>query len=642
MCGFTVIIKLSGSGKLASSIKVMTDSLKHRGPDDEGFVLFEDSCIVPYAGQDTIKIHEDSAPDYFPKRDIESAYDSLSTFAFGHRRLSIIDLSSRGHQPMNYMGRYWIVYNGEIYNYLELRKDLESIGFHFNTETDTEVIMAAYHAWGTECLSRFNGMWSFCIYDLKRKVFFVSRDRFGVKPLLYFQNDDYICFASEAKAFIANHDLVVGPNYEYLKNYIKSGFNAFGEDTAFAGVKSVLSGTYCEFDLTNFHGVLNFLPFYRLQDSSSNLDYEVFLGEYFKLLQDAVRLRLRSDVSVGTCLSGGLDSSSVTYMVNEQLIRLEKAERQKTFSLVFQSNRDLLAYDESRFINLMSSEYNLNSYLIEPNVRDVLEIYEKAVYHFDFPQDSSLMSAIFTYKLVSSEGVHVTLDGQGSDEINGGYLHYLRNYFSNLSVSQIVNEYSQFNKIPGAKFEIILGIFFKIVKMLQLKRPVNYLLRLLGKNSDPFISVNQHLLVDFQNNLQNLLHIGDRASMMFSVETRFPFLDFRLVELLFKQPVETKLRNGWTKYSLRQIFNDRLPNSIVWRRDKMGWEIPEREWLLGKMKDQIMITIGRSNILRIIGSIKSADKIIKKKKHTYREFRKLVRYYNLAIWENCFFNETIK
>lgn len=639
MCGISGIISANNRSKMAKEILAMTETLSHRGPDGEGYVLFDEKKIKVLAGSDTPEYIDSANLDYIPHESISSSLDFECSVAFGHRRLAVIDVSLNGHQPMAYLSRYWIIFNGEIYNYRELKEKLSILNYSFNTGSDTEVILAAFDAWGTSCLKHFNGMWAFCIYDTISDKVFIARDRFGVKPLYYYWDEEQFVFASEAKAFLANTRVETKPNISIIKKYLEEGFDASISETAFEKIFSMPSGSYLEIKRKHLNKRPVFVKYYNLPNSISEDSFSDFLEKYDKNFLDAVKLRLRSDVSIGTSLSGGLDSSAVAYNIN-YLMKLEnRAEKQKTFSLVFRKKLETKSYDESEFIEILRSQLELNSYFIEPTVDDVMAIYDKAVYHLDFPQDSSLMSAVFTYKLTSDCGCRVTLDGQGSDEIQGGYLHYLRNYFTNLPFAEILSEWNHFKQIPSAKSQILLGVVFRILKMFGLKKPTRLVLKTFGKKSDPFITINEHLKIDFENNMQNLLLIGDRTSMMHSVESRFPFLDYRLVELLFQQPYFFKINSGWTKYPLRVLFSDRLPSKIVWRKDKMGWEIPEKLWFLGKMKANIFSEVTNSNFLKSLGAnISILDKL---NSHgiSHSALKKIIRLYNLAVWHRIYFQK---
>lgn len=634
MCGITGIISSEiFNGDLSYEIREITEVLRHRGPDGGGCVLFynpsvRSHVVSNYKNAETIEELNTNKAGNYP------------FLGLGHRRLAVLDTSEQGFQPMSYFNRYWITFNGEIYNYLELRTELQNINYKFHSNTDTEVILAAYDAWGSGCLSKFNGMWAFCIYDKDNDTIFIARDRYGVKPLYYYLDSEIFAFASEAKALLRCSKVKTKPNIKNLKEYIESGFKAFVSETAFENIYTVPSSSFIEMKRTRLHKGLRIQKYYTLPTKIRNYSFNHFIEKYNTLLLDSVRIRLRSDITIGTCLSGGLDSSSIACLVNKLLEENGTEDKQKTFSLVFPSKSEFHYLDESKFIELLTEHLNLEGHKIEPTIQDVISIYDSTVYHLDFPQDSSMMSAVFTYRVCKENGCQVTLDGQGSDEIQAGYLHYLRNYFCNLPVFQIIENYILFKNIPGAKSQILLGICFKIFSLLMLRKWIRLLLRKLKKHSDPFITVNEHLFEDLNNNLQNLLLVGDRTSMMHSVESRFPFLDYRVVELLFSQPEKNKLFSGWTKYSLRSLMKDLLPHEIIWRRDKIGWAIPEKHWFCNEMKDRVKTEIKNSTFLRSLKLDLSIVDRLEDSDISFKKLKKIIRYYNIAVWHRIFFSQS--
>ena len=315
MCGIIGIV--SNKELTSNNFKNALNKLKHRGPDDEGYLLYNGKDILQCSGSDTIETL---------KRQI-SLIDNVSNFKqflfLGHRRLSIIDLSPAGHQPMEYNdSNLWIVYNGEIYNYKELRNELEKDGYIFKTHTDTEVILASYLRWGYECLNKLNGMWAFCICDKRKSILFCARDRFGIKPFYYYFDGDSFAFASEIKALIDLPFVNTSDNSEAIIPYLYFGLHDFGEQTFFQGIKQLLPGHYLIFNINTKS--IELKKYYEIRFNPELGTYDegnakVYSEQFFNLFKDAIRLRLRSDVSVGTSLSGGLDSSSVVCMMSHLL-----------------------------------------------------------------------------------------------------------------------------------------------------------------------------------------------------------------------------------------------------------------------------------------------------------------------------------
>lgn len=586
----------------------MNDEISHRGPDDEGFLLINCDLDIELS-----------------KYEVREGNTKL---AFGHRRLSIIDLSDAGHQPMSYLNRYWIVFNGEIFNYLELREELFEAGYKFNSDSDTEVIMAAYDFWGSTCLNKFNGMWAFCLYDTETNKILIARDRFGIKPFYYYKDENTFVFASEIKAIMQHPEVSKTPNLKYLQNYLNSGAKEWLEETAYEYIFRIKSNSYIECDANEIFGNWEVKNFWSV---NINDEYEDFNEEkareysekYYELLNDSVRLRLRADVKVGSALSGGLDSSSVVYLINQQLKALGKSEIQETFSTVYKTpgTED---NDESIFINEVAELLKVNSNQIEPKAEEVVDEFDKFTYFLDTPSGSTLMSSWHTYKLIKRCGVTVTLDGQGADEQLAGYIPYLVFYINNCKSNDVYKTYKSFKNIPGAKNIMIKGMATRYLANFIGKNAVsNIVYNRIGREFK-FETVSQALFNSLTGNLETLFHYADRGSMAHSIESRMPFMDYRLVEFLFSVPATYKLNNGWTKYIARKAFDKKLPDNITWRKDKMGWPIPEKFWFEGIHKEYFKNSLKNSKLLSEI------------KSHGSNNFEKDMRRLSLVNWEKVF------
>lgn len=590
MCGIVGIISKSTIAK--NSIEPMTDTLIHRGPDGVGY-YYNDN------------------------------------FIFGHRRLSIIDLSELGRQPMEYMDNYVITFNGEIYNYSELRNELEKNGYRFKSHTDTEVIMASYDFWGLDCLNKFNGMWAFVLYSKKKKQFLISRDRFGKKPFYYYKTSNTFIFASEIKAILAHPDVRIEPNTTFLDEYFFSSTKEYTKDTAFENIYRFDFSSYFEGTLDELMNDFRVSTFWKIEP---NLSYESFdekkakeyAQTYYNLLEDAVRIRLRADVKVGSALSGGLDSSSIVYLVNKILKEQGKEELQETFSSIYKS-QGTQECDESKYINIMSSQLSIHSNQIEPQENDIPNEMLKMIWHLENPPENSLMSSWHTFKLVASTNVKVTLDGQGADEQLAGYLSYLMHYISSLSFFDMLKEAKKCYFILNAKKYVLLGMCLGMYRIVFGENFLKYTIKRLLKR-DFEVNLNQKLANDTMRDLVTLIHYAEHTSMAFSIESRMPFMDYRLVEFLASVPVSYKMRNGWTKYLARLAFDEKLPNEINWRVDKMGWPIPEKKWFLGALFPWLSESIQKSRLCkRYTNNIQNS------------KFNKKLKLLNISIWEKLFF-----
>jgi len=593
MCGIVGIISKTRIEKksIKDIIEKMNNTLIHRGPDGEGY----------YYGDN---------------------------FVFAHRRLAIVDLSDAGKQPMEYINRYIITYNGEIYNYIELRKELETHGYKFKSHTDTEVIMASYDFWGIECLNKFNGMWAFVIYDKEKEKFFISRDRFGKKPLYYYKDDEIFIFSSEIKAILAHPKVETKPNFAFLKSYLKLGCREYLKETAFENIYRFDFAHYFEGSIEEiFHDFkLN-----RFWDIKPNLSKEKFdprkakeyAEKYYNLLEDAVRIRLRADVKIGSALSGGLDSSSVVYIINKLLKEQKKEELQETFSSVYKSEGTEYC-DESQFINTLAQKLNVKSNQIEPKEEEIPNEIEKMIWHLENPQRNSLMSSWHTYKLISSTDVKVVLNGQGADEQLAGYLPYITYYLSSLSLTDLIKESLSILKLEGSRRFVLVGFLIGLYRIVFGDKILNFTLKKILKK-DFESDLNKKLVEDIKTSLVTLLHYDDHTSMAYSIESRLPFMDYRVIEFLASVPACYKIHNGWTKYLARLAFDGKLPDDIVWRRDKMGWPIPEKTWFEGELKRWFYDKINSCKICKML----RVSEIPKR-------FNEKVRMLILSVWEDVF------
>lgn len=602
MCGIAGVISLSSGGMDKAVLKRMTDVITHRGPDGEG------------------------------------AYVSNS-FMFGHRRLSIVDVSDAGHQPMQYLERYVITYNGEIYNHLELREELEELGYIFKSHTDTEIIMAAFDRWGIDCFKRFNGMWALVLYDSQEHKFLISRDRFGIKPLYYYLDSELFVFASEIKAILLHPKVKINPNSEYLSSYLENGAQEWLENTAFDGIRRFPISSYIiasdqkliqDFSPTKFWHVTPNLTKEKFSHDRAN----EIAKKYYDLLSDAVRLRLRADVKIGSALSGGLDSSSIVYLVNKHLKLQEKEKLQETFSSVYKS-KETSDCDESIYIDQLAKYLNVNSNQIEPKELDVPLAHKKVIWAMENPPESSLMSSWHTYIKVKESNVKVTLDGQGADEQLAGYLPYIREYLLSISLVDFINEMPKFLNIPGAKRHVYISVLMRaFVCFFGELIFKNVFERLKGRKIETHL--NKVLHDSTHTTLLTLIHYADHTSMAHSIESRMPFMDYRLVEFLASVPACYKMHNGWTKYIARLAFDKRLPDNICWRKDKMGWSVPEDYWFRGNLRGWLIEQVKSSSLTKSIDSESDIISLL----DSGLPIKHLIRRLNLAITDHVFFSSS--
>jgi asparagine synthase (glutamine-hydrolysing) len=521
MCGIAGIF---GRDWRISELEAMVAIQHHRGPDADGIYV-----------------------------------DSARLAGLGHNRLSIIDLSEAGRQPMcDSAGRYWLVFNGEIYNYLELRRQLES-DYRFRTRTDSEVILAAYTVWGDACLDKFIGMFAFAIWDEETKTLVAARDRFGVKPLYYcHRRDGSLLIASEIKALHAA-GVPAEPDKVAWATYLNYGLTDHNERTFWSGIKSLPPGhrlIYSEgrIRVSEWYSIEDHIP--REPDERSE---QMVCEEYLDLLTDSIRLRFRSDVPVGINISGGVDSSALLGLVQA----VEGPESNiKAFTFVTGDPR----YDELPWVRQMLGRTNHPSVVCELRPGDVPELAESVQAHQDEPFGGlPTLAYAKLFERARAEGVTVLLDGQGMDEQWAGYDYYQQT--PNASGASIVQGTSQ----KPTRGECLTPEFRSMAEPLQARRPF------------PESLLNLQYRDIRYTKIPRALRFNDRVSMMSSIELREPFLDHRLFELALRQPRERKISNGTGKWLLRQLVRHMLPDGVV-EAPKRPLQTPQREWLRGPLR----------------------------------------------------------
>ena len=522
--------------------------------------------------------------------------------ALGHRRLSIIDLSEAGHQPfISSDNRYVIVYNGEIYNYRELKEELIKENYSFRTETDTEVLLSAYDRWGSECVKRFNGMWAFAIYDRKMKEIFLSRDRFGVKPLYYYHKDGAFIFASEEKQIIKMAGHRFGVNRPRLMEYMIRGVHDHTEETMFLDIMQLRGGCNMVYDLNgNTKNVTRYFDLSHVKRSDES--FNVAAEEFRKHFEDSIRLRLRSDVPVGYCLSGGLDSSSIVCMADSVIKKDGLNIHQESISSCFED----LRYDEREYINEVLANTKVEGHMIFPQGSNVLDDLDDVLWHMDEPFGSTSMYAQWNvFKAAKEHGLTVMLDGQGADEQLAGYTGFysviFAEYLRRFQFRKFKHELDCYKKLRASTekyvnskkivIEAVISAFlprkiqkFGKIHMFYLKKglpfePEDIKKTIYGIDLYPANDSRRYILDQLKCNLSMLLHYEDRNSMAHSIESRVPFMDPFLAQCAFKMPIGYKLKDGITKYVVREGLKDVLPEKIRNRYSKLGFVTPEDQWI---------------------------------------------------------------
>jgi asparagine synthase (glutamine-hydrolysing) len=567
MCGIFGAIKRDGYFDKGDYARFMeaTDLMIHRGPDDEGYL----------------------AVDLKGRR-----CDDLRRFDLflGHRRLAIIDLSSAGKQPMLAAGnRYQLIFNGEIYNYLELRSELKSRGHVFFSDTDTEVLLTCLTEWGRKAFAKLNGMWALAFVDLKERSVLLSRDRFGIKPLYVLTDDDAIYFASEVKAICRGARKRFPVNAKAVARFIGQSLLDAQEETFFTGIIKLAAGHCLEMSLGH-DGKIEVgerEAYWEVPDEGLGIHREEELVECIKAtFLDAVSLRLRSDVPVGVLLSGGVDSSGIVGAVQA----LKPAQVPRVISAVSADDR----YNEEPYIDRVGNYFDLevSKVKLEAEPKEAFDLLERATWFNDEPVGS--FSSVAHYMLMEKAkelGVTVILSGQGADEILCGYRKYQAFYLQTLfrdrhyrtlgreALGLLRPPWPFLSEFGLGEAKRYMPVFYRPWRDSVLASSLSdqkWVLPI-GVGSDGI--VERQKLDLYKYSVPVLTHYEDRMSMAFSREIRLPFLDYRLVSLLVPLKARWKLRDGWTKWIFRRALQPLLPEDIVWRRDKKGFTTPIGEWL---------------------------------------------------------------
>jgi asparagine synthase (glutamine-hydrolysing) len=595
----------------------MRDSLAHRGPDDAGSWFSRDEGVM-----------------------------------LGSRRLAILDLSPRGHQPMQDLSRkLTIVFNGEIYNFLELRAKLSS-SYAFRTSSDTEVLLAAYAVWGIDCLKHLNGMFAFAIWDGKHQRLFAGRDRFGEKPFYYFRGQDFFLFASEIKALLGSRLIRPEPNLAAIYQFLAYRETDGDRETLLKDVFSLPAGHALVYSATE--RTLDIRQYWDLDPEreirlSSDREYA---DRLLDLLKDSVKIRLRSDVAVGSSLSGGIDSSSIVGLMSGNL----NGNGQATFSARFEDP----AIDEGIHIRSVAERFPINAHSVFPNARCFVNEVEQFAWYQEHPfSNMSVYAQWCVMRLAKEQGVTVLLDGQGADENLGGYATFFGSYCKDLLNQKRWRAFlramcSQVRSAGLVRLGVVLAPLLSATsrqRLQQFREPLA-LTREFERESN---SSPSRLTCRFRSALHNdlyqqlrssmlpkLLRFADRNSMAFSREVRLPFLDHRVVEYLFAIPEEQKIRDATSKVVLRRAMQGIVPHQILERRDKKGFETPQSEWLAGPLRKWAEDILNSSEFHERgwIDSRRAKDIWKQFLARPSRHHNVICRWLSLEIWARTFLNES--
>jgi asparagine synthase (glutamine-hydrolysing) len=554
MCGIAGELRFDGSASNGAITKAMCDAQLHRGPDDAGY----------YTG---------------------------GPVSLGIRRLSIIDLRKGLYPLTNEEGTIRFLFNGEIYGFDALRKELEELGHRFRSNTDAETVVHSYEEWGPSCLDKLNGMFAFALWDEPKQLLWIARDHFGIKPLYYYKNENFFVFASEIKPLLIHPDLSWRPNEQLIKQYLKSGITADGtEATFFDGIKQLPPAHHL---IIHANGSFEREKHWELRVSgklNGNATTEE-IDQTRRLFLDGIALHLVSDVPVGTCLSGGIDSSSVVCSIRKVHPHgaVSTGRRIKAFSAVFPGDE----VDELQFSKIVCDVTGAEQSLVTPTAEEFWEDLPTLVECQEEPFISTSVYAQWrVMKLAKERGVTVMLDGQGGDELLAGYHPYYFSYLLNLAwrrkfaetLVEGIRSYDLTSSILSSYLRgLVLGSVMRLRLLIQRR------LRNSGQADSPVLryaarasigDLAARLEMDTKTtSLPALLRYEDKNSMWHSIEARVPFLHRPFFEYVSSLPLDRKLHNGWTKHIFRLAMRGILPEQILLRRTKIGFETPERRWI---------------------------------------------------------------
>jgi asparagine synthase (glutamine-hydrolysing) len=610
MCGICGIIHLKKKPVAEHDVVRMMQKIRHRGPDDKG--LFVENNV-----------------------------------GLGFQRLAILDLSAAGHQPMfSNDGKYVIVFNGEIFNYVELKAELRN-AYEFKSGTDTEVILAAYQVWGEACLNKFNGMFAFAILNRETGEVFIARDRFGIKPFYYYKTEDVFIFASEIKAILP---LLkdVRPKHSIVYDYLRYNRTDHTENTFFEGIFKLQHGSTIKIS----NGNVAFNRWYVLSEKVNHKPINA--EEYKALLMDAIKLRLRSDVPLGVCLSGGIDSSAIASVLVKEFGLTEL----NTFSAVYGKNEPT---DESKFIDEFKP-FIKNMYYTSPSAETFFNDYERFIEAHNEPVPDTSPYVQFKVMELAKEHVTVTIDGQGADEQLGGYHYFFGSYNVELlrkfKIPQLIAENYHYIKNHHSLNSLKYFAYYMAPssgqKFIDYKRTPSLSKRFVGDMESSSglgemlykpTSLQQSFLQHFDHKLEHLLRWEDLNAMHFSIEARVPFLDYRLVERTLSLPAENVIRKGTTKYILREALKGVLPDKIYHRKDKKGFSNPRDKWFRTPKFQELIIEILHSRNYAELGYFH--PEMAQKRYQLHLEgkidiSKEIWKWVNMTVWTEKFVKGTVQ
>lgn len=628
MCGILGIFNISLQNSLNKPAFCKALRLiNYRGPDAQGVKQFENKTIL------------------------------------GHNRLSIIDLNHSSNQPFQLDDRYWIIFNGEIYNYIEIRDELTDLGYLFRTESDTEVLLRSYTVWGQDCVNHFNGMWAFAIYDELENKIFCSRDRFGIKPFNYACIDGQFIFSSESKAIFSYFPSLKVPNYNVIANYCRNSIGAQIEQTWFKNIYRLPAAHNM---LVTNQGIKKYRYWNYPKKVNLRISFNEACNSYRELLIDSVKLRMRSDVPVGFTLSSGIDSTSIVSLLKKQL------EGNRTYTASFEDSglrnnentnfKTEINIDETRLVKRLSTELGFSPDIVEVNFNHYVTDLQKIIFHLESGHGSPAVFPLDKILNEATKEITVVLEGQGADELLGGYISnvepvYIKEMIKKLKFKKAFTELKAFTQHYSATSALMLmvrqsdlGLIKKVFYQLSginsmFSGPIKKFKWIKDYPEEPKgfdTDLNEHLFKAHSGGLENLLHYGDAISMKHSLESRLPFMDYRLVEFAFTLPTKFKVHHGMGKYIHRKAMEGIVPDYILQNKLKFGFDSPLAAIFSDTGPDSARsVLLSEKCLSRGLFSRTELEKCFNKHKEGHaNNARLLYRMLNVELWFRNFIDKS--
>jgi asparagine synthase (glutamine-hydrolysing) len=598
MCGISGYFLTTTVETSPQRILRMTRVIAHRGPDDEGITL-----ISPTSSSAIDLTTSDTAKGVPSNQSVESIQKVPHQIAFGHRRFSIVDVSPAGHQPFwSHNRQVCVIFNGEIYNYVELRAELKTIGHVFHTDSDTEVLVEAYLEWGVECFQRFNGFWAISLYDARKRAVLLARDRIGKAPLYVAKTAQGLFWSSEIKGIFAGTDSsAFGVSEQAVYNYVLYGWRDLFHKTFYEGITTFPNAAYAWIEPDGSYQTQKYWELPQRRLSESDIRPEEAIEKFRYLLTEAVRLRLRADVPVGVELSGGMDSSALVGLATQTETSIH------AFTVSFPGTE----FDEEPFARKVIEGYRdrIQYTVLQPSQDELFEQLDSYIWLLEEPFHSpNLLSNQGIWRAMAQSGIRVSINGAAGDELLAGYrsdyyLPYLRYLLGRKQLSKFLKEFFSLSEhqLGTLGLDYFRTAYHLLPKSLRIFRNPT---TLIPQSIDPFINplqakslagpseeIHQRLIDNMGDWRMNYwMRSGNKSSMGVPLEVRAPFLDYRVVDFAFTLPLGYLINNGWLKWILRETVKDILPSEVVWRKTKRGFPFPHAEWTAAS-KDRFFVVL---------------------------------------------------